>query len=212
MPFIIIVIFIFGIFLIILADPINLTDVRRLRSESAEKWRHYHWLLPNYCDTLHLLISATAPVYEHLFLSGLHRHKSSKMVFLHEVSGISLRHEVGNLALTGCSEFSCCFLPFDMASWEGLGIWWGCLENEIANIAHPTGRSPGAQHTTGSVDCWIIPLGPGTHLELCQGQIVLIGLVMFGISRAPCWHSGLVLGRTKMNGWAVGQIWSFKSK
>lgn len=104
-----------------------------------------------------------------VFLSGFHGHNSPKTGFLHEVSGISLRHEVGNLALAGCSELSCCFLPFDMASCEGLGIWLGWLENEITDIAHPAGRSPGGQITTGSLDCWITPFGPGTHVELLSG-------------------------------------------
>lgn len=131
------------------------------------------------------------------FSSG---HKSSNTGFLHEVSGFRLRHEVRNLALAGCSELSCCFLPFEMASCEGLGIWLGCLESEVADIARPAGRSPGGQHKTGSVMAGLSHLALECIWNFCWGQNVLMGIVAFGISCAACWHSSLVID-WRMIGW-----------
>lgn len=112
-------------------------QARHLKYHRVLLWRQ-HWLPPyspllekrrKQYDALHLLISATAAVYEHLFLSGLHGHKSPETGFLHEVSGISLRHEVGNLAFGRMLEVELLFLTF----------WYGQLRRFRHLIGMPGG-------------------------------------------------------------------------
>lgn len=158
-------------------------------------------------DALHLLISATAAVYEHLFLSGLHGHKSPETGFLHEVSGISLRHEVGNLAFGRMLEVELLFLTF----------WYGQLRRFRHLIGMPGGWN--SQCTSS----WEEPWRP-THNWLdglldyptwnTSGTFVVAWMCWSGWWRPeyPTQPVGTaawswVARRWCMDGWAVGRIY-----
>lgn len=97
-----------------------------------------------------------------------------------------------------------------MASCEGLGIWLGCLEDEIAD-ARPAGRSPGGQCTTGWMDypTW------NTSGAFVGAWMYWSGWWRSEYPTQPVGTAGLVLGSKKMMyGWMSSwmDLWKHGNK